>query len=462
MSDRRVLRSPLAELRASVGQSHREYAQLVANTHAALGYGRMAARREKVSRWESGRIAPELTAQLTIAHIHKVPQAEVLRLGWPDWLYLATGAQSSVGLPWTPEATAQALREGARARPTRPQSFLVVTGSAITTLIRDWLAALDNSPAPVRSGRLIHPDTIGALATRVGALSDMETRLSPGLLDPVAHAECQLLAQLLGEVGYDEESGVHLHLLASRISHLCSRLNYVTGNQAGAERLLLAAVRAATTAGAPQAAAALMATLAGQHMDIGEPRDGFALANAAWAVARRMAPSHRLIALLHICEARGYARLGAATTSACAFSAAAGALARGATTEQPPTADWVTMETLELNVGASLLDLGQPARALDHLEALTTPTQDSGLTPGLRALYMPRLVEAQLAVGDVEAALHSARNTVCLLEHAHSDVTRQFRHMFAPYCANADVHAFLDLCAASSSSHLHEHPKDAS
>ncbi|MFB8062477.1 hypothetical protein ACFC6U_40740, partial [Kitasatospora purpeofusca] len=67
---------PLTLLRTSLGHSQSAYAQLIAKTHAQLGFGQMAARREKVSRWESGRIVPELTAQYAMAHVHRVPAGE--------------------------------------------------------------------------------------------------------------------------------------------------------------------------------------------------------------------------------------------------------------------------------------------------------------------------------------------------------------------------------------------------
>src|SRR5262245_41707753 len=94
-------RHPLAALRSRAGYTHGEYARLIAETHAELGFGHMAARREKVSRWEAGRAVPERTAQLAIAHIHAVPKEDVDRLVWPDWLHLAYGDARQLELPWT-------------------------------------------------------------------------------------------------------------------------------------------------------------------------------------------------------------------------------------------------------------------------------------------------------------------------------------------------------------------------
>ncbi|MGW1289035.1 hypothetical protein ACWD4N_36570, partial [Streptomyces sp. NPDC002586] len=73
MDTYKAARHPLALLREQTGLSHGAYAQLIARTHADLGFGTMAARREKIARWESGKVTPETSAQLAIAHVHQIP-----------------------------------------------------------------------------------------------------------------------------------------------------------------------------------------------------------------------------------------------------------------------------------------------------------------------------------------------------------------------------------------------------
>ncbi|BFO23086.1 hypothetical protein SHKM778_94740 (plasmid) [Streptomyces sp. KM77-8] len=53
-----LLQHPLAALRSQLGLTAGKYLDLLDDSHHALGYGRMAKRREKVSRWESGINAP--------------------------------------------------------------------------------------------------------------------------------------------------------------------------------------------------------------------------------------------------------------------------------------------------------------------------------------------------------------------------------------------------------------------
>lgn len=62
-------RHPLTVVRASIDHKQAAYARLVAKAHADLNLGTPAARPEKISLWESGRVVPDLGAQFAIAHI---------------------------------------------------------------------------------------------------------------------------------------------------------------------------------------------------------------------------------------------------------------------------------------------------------------------------------------------------------------------------------------------------------
>ncbi|MFJ4097692.1 hypothetical protein ACIPYS_39540 [Kitasatospora sp. NPDC089913] len=142
---------PLVALRTATGLSQSAYAQLIARVHAELGHGQMAARREKVSRWESGRITPELSAQLAIARIHGVDRDIVLRLGWPQWLPGATGDHALSGQPWNPQAAIGVTRATAEATwdcgPT-----LIITGPSLAGQIRGAVQALTDPRPPARDG----------------------------------------------------------------------------------------------------------------------------------------------------------------------------------------------------------------------------------------------------------------------------------------------------------------------
>ncbi|MBE3206744.1 hypothetical protein [Parafrankia sp. CH37] len=106
MSAQPLLQHPLAALRSELDLTAAKYLDRLDDAHHALGYGRMAKRREKVSRWETGVNDPNEPARYAMAHLHGIPPEAVTELGWPAFLLLAfpTTAQFSTtpGPLWVP------------------------------------------------------------------------------------------------------------------------------------------------------------------------------------------------------------------------------------------------------------------------------------------------------------------------------------------------------------------------
>ncbi|MEU8779518.1 hypothetical protein [Streptomyces sp. NPDC048606] len=171
----------------------------------------MAARREKVSRWESGRTVPDLGTQLAIAHVHQVGAEDVHRLGWPHWLYLATDA-AALAQPWTAQGAVNAARQTAQPNREGVRSYLTVTGTLLEA-------------------------------------QEAEASLSPMTLYRAARAEDRLVLRLLAAAGYDRPTGTRLLLLATRTATRCGCFSRCLGDEAGAERYALAALRTGNTAG---------------------------------------------------------------------------------------------------------------------------------------------------------------------------------------------------------------------
>ncbi|CAM5238109.1 hypothetical protein SXANM310S_03949 [Streptomyces xanthochromogenes] len=170
---------PLAALRASVGLSHAAYAQLVADAHAALGFGPLAARREKVARWESGRTVPSPTTQLAIAHVHGVPESDVALLGWPMWLSPAgRAAASAEEQPWTAKAAAGRAREAAG--PVTGNAFrlvLAVSGHALLVQMQKALTALEHPrTAHTQPGHVVPPASLDWAESRLRSLERLSAR----------------------------------------------------------------------------------------------------------------------------------------------------------------------------------------------------------------------------------------------------------------------------------------------
>ncbi|MBT2511482.1 hypothetical protein J7I98_37955 [Streptomyces sp. ISL-98] len=445
-----MARHPLTLLRASVNLSHPAYARLVAETHADLGFGHMAARREKVSRWESGRTVPELTAQIAIAHIHQVPEEAVTRLGWPYWLHLATSDAALLTSPWTPDGAIDVLHGTARRADAEPRSYLAVTGSAVASLSRASLAAVaDWQPPPARDGRRVAPDTAAWIETRIEALEAVEPPVSPAVLYPAARAEFRLITGLLAGSGYDRKTGTWLFLLAARAAALCGWFSDALGEEARGERYYLAAIRAATTAGARRWASVYLSNLAASHLAVGDPRDAVPLIGAARAIARR--PSPRLTAALYIREARTHARLGEAAASTRALDHAASTLAAGPGDWDPtidPFVGNVDEDWLARSTGITWLQIGRPERALRHFTTLLDDGPSSHV-PTLPFLPLARdllhVVDAQIALGELEAAVHSAGRAVAVFGSLPIGLLRRYRQRFAPHRGVPAVRDLFDL-----------------
>ncbi|MEV0194779.1 hypothetical protein AB0I39_40465 [Kitasatospora purpeofusca] len=441
---------PLVALRTATGLSQSAYAQLIARVHAELGHGQMAARREKVSRWESGRITPELSAQLAIARIHDVDRDIVLRLGWPQWLPGATGDHALSGQPWNPQAAIGVTRATAEATwdcgPT-----LIITGPSLAGQIRGAVQALTDPRPPARDGPRITPAALTWSEARIRALEELEagSPMHQGALYLAARAEYRLVSDLLTRCGYDPATGARLLLLAARSAALCTWISGALGEEVRAERYALAAIRAASAAGAPRHTAAYLSLLSLRHLRRGDPRDALSLLQASRTVDPR--PTHRLAVIQHTRHARALARLGEHAAALRALDHAERALAGTSPTwdaQADPTGSYVNDEFLTLARGQTWLRLGEPARALSCYHSVLTDGTPPSQPPSPHAAARLRpVVEAQLATGDIDAATAAVRAAADRAGTLPPGLARWFRHRLTPHTAHPGTRELLDHLA---------------
>ncbi|QIB42673.1 helix-turn-helix domain-containing protein [Streptomyces aureoverticillatus] len=445
----------LAVLRLSVGLSHAGYAQLVADTHAALGFGPLVARREKVSRWESGRTVPSPTAQLAIAEIHGVPEAEVLRLGWPVWLSVAMRADSVSEGPWSPLGAVDAARALTGTSDDRSAFPLLLTsrGPALVALLKGALAALEHpQPAPAQDGHAVSPESLDWIECRVRALERQEagSPVTPSALYHATRAEYRLVTGLLTGSGYDRRTAARLLYLVARTTRLLACLSTCLGDFATAERYSLASLRAATAVGARRQSVVSLADLAGLHAVVGAPRDALSVLSAARSTSPRLAP--RLAALVDSWEALALARTGEKSSSVRVLDRAGQTLSNSQ--RQPAVADGLPVQDLDdmrlrLCTGLSLLYQDQHAEALKWLVPLTdaqAAVGPDGPTPSpFTAGILLYAVDAQLALGDLDSAVHSTRYASALAGGLPRALDREYRRRFAPHRGEPLVQELLGL-----------------
>ncbi|MFD8694274.1 hypothetical protein [Kitasatospora purpeofusca] len=440
---------PLVALRASTGLSQSAYAQLVSRTHAQLGYGSMAARREKVSRWESGRITPEFSAQLAIAHIHRIERDEVLRLGWPRWLVAVNGDHDLLEQPWSQHGAITAARLTARME--APSAGLIATGPHLTRQIRGIITTLVGHPGPPeRSGPRIAPEALDWAESRIHALEALEggSPITPDALHLSARTEHQLIAAFLTRHGYDRTTGARLLTLAARTATLCSWTSAALGEEPRAERYALAAVRAAAAAGAPRLTAACLALLASGHMRCGRAQDVLSLLQAVRAVVPR--PTPRLAVILHSTQAIALGARAEPTVALASLRRAELSLGASAEwdAEADPYAGNIDEEFLTLASGYAWLRLGRPDRALPCFSSFLDdgPSSDRPPTP-YDAIQLCAVAEIQVSSGQIEEAAATLRRAIVRTGGLPAGLATQFRRHLAAHADTATVRESLDYLA---------------
>ncbi|MEV5141773.1 hypothetical protein AB0K71_18110 [Streptomyces syringium] len=429
----------------SIGLSPTAYVKLLAETHEILGHGHLPFWRARALMSDSRWGEPDYTVQLAIAHVHEVPWPEVLRMGWPHWLRLATDDVTTLTAPWTVEGTADTLRHTQRTTK-HPDSHLAVTGPALSYFTRQTLDVVAGpSPSPARDGHAVSPGTVALIEARVDALEKMLLAINPVTAYRVARAELGLTTKLLTEGGYDRHTGTRLLIAASNIACLCGDIKDSLGDYVLTEWYYMASARAAASAGSPSQTSSSLADVALLHTYAGDPRDALLLVEAAKGITQH--PSPRLAAVLHTREARAHARLKDSTATMRALDQAADALAADTADDSTPGFSNVDQEWLSRVTGRAWLDLRRPKRALEHLTTLLDEASLSN-SPTQPLIYTARslltVVTAQLSLGDIDAAVHSAHRATDLFDSMPVGLARQYGQRFLPHHQIPAVRNLLD------------------
>ncbi|MFD9796983.1 hypothetical protein ACFWXK_39255 [Streptomyces sp. NPDC059070] len=305
-------------------------------------------------------------------------------------------------------------------------------------------------PFPVPTpgeGRRIGASTLKAIDSRLNALLGLDQALGSRRLRATAEDDFTLVTTLMATAVYDESTATGLHRLAARAAGTLGWLAYDDAHPA-AQAFFETSIDLADAGGAGDIRAYFTALLAHQQCSVGEARTALALVESARPHAGRDAVSARTTAALLAASARAHAALGNATERARTAEAAQVALASDTAMQTDTLNSWVTIETLEANAGVDLLRLGRPRQALQHFEVLHTGAFPCEERPRDAALRLAEAGQAQLAVGEVEAAVSYAVRAQRYLSRVASARTAkrvaELRQRLSSYGAVAAVRQFLD------------------
>lgn len=409
-------RHPLAYLLAMHGHKSAAYLRRVADQHSRMGFGQMGyERREKVSRWISGEHAPTFKTQLAMAALEGIGPEVVHEHGWPGWLLVALPDDRTIlTAPWTTAGTVAAL-EIAGGPTVDRRTFMITTTATLGTTLAQWSGAAPASAAPAQ-GRRINATVPELFTRRLDDLRRLDDQVGSGQVYDAAVAELRLITSTIKHAAYGETVGRHLFGAAAEASRSAGWTAYDSGQTAAAERHYATALRAAASAGDPIASANTLSFWAIQHYSTGDPRGAVDMLEAALTQAPRIG-SARMTAMLYARACRAHARAGDTRAADRAANATMDTYAHaGPIEDDPACVYWFNLGEAHQLLGSSALNLGNPKLALRHFqEASTTHTSEAyngAAFPRGHAIYLARQAEAQLALGDVEAAVAAAHDAV--------------------------------------------------
>lgn len=411
------LHHPLAHLLAVRCLTAGSYLRRVADQHAAMGYGPLAYRREKVSRWIAGTHSPSYHTQLAMAALEGISAEAVHDRGWPGWLTLALPDDRTVlCAPWTTAGTVAAL-EITGGGPVDRRRFLITTSVTLGTTMAQWSGAAPAGASPAH-GRRIGQDVPDLFDRRLDDLRRLDDRVGSGDVYDAARTELRLITRTIKDATYSATTARRLHAAAAEASRAAGWTAYDSGKTAAADRHYITALRSAADAGDPVISANTMAFWAIQHYSTGDPRGAVDLVDTALTQAPRIG-SARMTAMLYARACRAHARAGDSQAADRAANAALTAYENAVPAgDDLPCVYWVNLGEIHQLLGSSALNLGHPKIALRHFQDASTAATseaeayDSDAFPRGASIYLARLAEAQLDLGDIDAAIDTAHNAV--------------------------------------------------
>lgn len=408
---------PLAYLLARRGQTAEPYLRRVAAQHAAMGFGHMACRREKLSRWISGTHIPSYRTQLAMAALEGLGPDSVHAHGWPGWLLLTAPDDTAVfAAPWTTPATLTALN--ITGGPVDRRKFMITTTATLAAVTAEWsgaVAAVGAAPTTARRQR-IGAEVPDFFDHRLEDLRHLDDRIGSGQVYDAAVTELRLIRSTITNTTYSQDVRRRLFSAAAEASRAAGWTAYDSGNLAAAECHYVTALRAAAEAGDLTTGANAYAFWAIQHYSNGQARGAVALLDTALTSAPRIG-SARMTAMLYARACRAHARAGDARAADRAANAALDAYEHaGDVADDPACVYWVNRGEIHQLLGSSALNLGHPATALRHFQDATNAQKDEAYDgdafPRGAAIYLARMAEAQLDLGDIDAAVGTAHDAV--------------------------------------------------
>lgn len=318
-------------------------------------------------------------------------------------------------------------------------------GAALAPRQRDWLLSLlerDSESTPAGEER---PGPVASARAMIRLFDEMDNRFGGG------RARVSALDYLTGELipllrrPHQESEMRVLFTIAAKLAAMIGWMTYDVGGFGLSQRYMTQALRLCSEGGDNVLAGQILAGMSHLATNIGDPREGLALARAGIATAQRSGSPLGLMRL-HVMHARAHALLGDAQATTTAITQAERALdaSRGAGSES----EWVPYldgAYLAIEMACCFRDLED----FDNAERFATSAAIGASGLGRRhAISLSVLATARLQrrVRDLDGAVSTARQALHQLGSVSSQRSIQaltdFRRRVAPYRKEPTAQAF--------------------
>lgn len=409
---------------AQYGGKAEAFLKRIAARHKSLGFGTLAANKQKLHRWKTG-TEPDRRTQLALADLLNIPRRDVVDLGWPAWLERAVPEALLAQHRTTPTVQNAPGRTGETVERRR---FLITSAAGgIAAVVASATPATGGNaavPAPVTrlalasTGGRIGDSSAALHEQRLAALRQLDDQIGSGHVYNAAVNEFDMITSVLNTATYSESTGRRLLAAAADAQRAAGWTAYDSGHPDRAEHHFADAAEDALAAHDPEVLANTLAFWAIKCYSTGDPRAAVALVAAAHAHGQATG-SARMKAMLHARACRAQARAGDRRASDREANLALDAYSNAvALSADLPSLYWVNKGEIHQLLGSSALNLGDPKRALRHFQQAATSgmTQYDGYDgdsfPRGAAIYEARAAEAHLALNDLDQATRTAHQAV--------------------------------------------------
>jgi hypothetical protein len=363
-------------------------------------------------------------------------------------------ADDGLECSWDAQGALASLREALEADGMDRRRFVVVTGSSLTTFAHDWLFDPDRIAAAVRGKRIGH-----AVAEDLERVAEIRRRqddaLGCGAVLRSLREDLRMVIDILRNASFVEDVGKRLYGVAAEFARIAGVQADHCGQQAFAQRLWLAGLRAAHTSGDRSLGANILAFMSRQAAEL-DPRDAIRLAESALTGAKALTPA--MAASVQSRLARAAAKAGNASTADRAYGRMFELTAAVDPAAEPPWSYWWSESEAHGQAGRGAMLLGRPGDAETHYRHALA---DGDRAPHCRAMSLCGLAMARAQARELDGACRAATEAATLARRLDSEGVRgqlvEFRRAIQPHAAAIPVRdfdaKFADLLRTTATAH---------